>query len=700
MLRHESRSDNFAEPELVTDPSLDETVAPLWFEYLLLAGGCFVLFAGGFGLLLAVMGDFSAPRAFLLGGAGTIAGIALCRPRRQAASVPGSRPATVPAAIMVAIAGGIAIWNSRFEGYHVVVDSDPGVYATTGRWLADHSGLIVPAGAPWASTGLQLSLGSAAGMYQKPGGTLDFQFAHFWPVLLAEAYRIGGATLMFQAPAVTGGLALLAIYAVGCRLIRRPWVVVVVVTALGVSLPELAVNRDPLSETSTQLLLWFGIWLLIRAYEERRFLVSLIAGLAIGGTLMTHIDAVIYLAPLPLLGAVAWAAGKSSLDRRSLLRVFAGVVLGALPSALLGTIDLQRRAGRYYDDLHSEVTSLYRALALAAAVALIIAVLWPRIGPVRDLLSAQRRRLGIAAGWIVGTGLLLAWSLRPSGPKTFGPPSLFIKELQAAENVPLQPGRTYAEQTMRWISWYVGPIGLALAIAGVSLLTARVIMRGLARWVVVLAMTGPVTALYLWRPSVNPYQIWAMRRFVPAALPFLLLAAGMILDSAASLCVSRLSHPAWGRRVLTAGAAGLIAFPLAASLPLRSFQPQADSLTMIDTVCQTIGPDAAVLFPAHDFEGVTLTQDIRSWCNDPAALLTTAITPSQLRATNAALRSQGRTLWVLGSNAQSVMSTTPDLAPQLLAHAANNRQIRNTLTRPANSYGSDPIAIWGAMAGS
>ena len=74
-----------------------------------------------------------------------------------------------------------------------------------------------------------------------------------------------------------------------------------------------------------------------------------------------------------------------------------------------------------------------------------------------------------------------------------------------------------------------------------------VVIRRLARatdppLLLPLAVLGAGTALYLFRPSIAPDQIWAMRRFVPAGLPLLCLLAAVAL--AAGLDRLRTARPA------------------------------------------------------------------------------------------------------------------------------------------------------------
>ena len=75
---------------------------------------------------------------------------------------------------------------------------------------------------------------------------------------------------MFRVPALLGAVGLLTIYAVGCRLIRRPWLVLAAIAGLAVALPEIQVTRDSFSEAATQVLLWGGVFLLLHRTASAR----------------------------------------------------------------------------------------------------------------------------------------------------------------------------------------------------------------------------------------------------------------------------------------------------------------------------------------------------------------------------------------------------------------------------------------------
>jgi hypothetical protein len=678
-----------------TEPG-DAAVTPVWFQYIVLVSCAGVLSFGGFGLLLAVLGDFSAAPAFLLGVTGTALCTLLARPtqRRAARGTPAS--VTIPAAGMGVVAISFAIWNSIYMGHNVAVGSDPGVYVTAGRWLASHPGLLVPAGAPWAHKGVAVYTASN-GMYGGPHGTLEFQFAHLLPVLLAEAHQIGGDALLFRVPAVLGALALCAIYAVGCRLVRRPWLVLTAVTALALSMPQLNVSRDTFSEPATQVLLWGGIWLLLRAYEERRPVVALISGLALGGTLMTRIDAVAYLVPLPLLAAVAWLASRSADDRKSLLRLYAALVAGVLPPAILGTIDVQRRSSGYYDALSHEMHKLYTLLGLCLILAVIVVLFRPAWSRPVAWFVHRRRQISVVAAGVVGIGLILAWSVRPlmKGGKLSAAVANAVGGVQRSEHLPVRP-ETFAEHSVQWLSWYLGPITMVLAIAGLCWMAVVAIRRGTPVVVLILAMAAPLTAMYLWNPDITPLQIWATRRYVPASLPLFVLAASFAVDSAASASWRIVRDRAWSRLVAVVGAVGMIVFPISTIWPVRSFDPQANFFPLVNRTCLTIGPNGAVLFASFDSEALQLAQTLRSWCNVPVASLINPNQGTQLAALSASFATEGKTLWILAASPVSISQASSGLKPVLIDTAVSPREIESTVDRAPAGYATLKLSVYGA----
>lgn len=657
-------------------------------------------------MLLAILSWYSPGVALPVGAVATGACVWLARPQTQSQAdgqnreKPGWLRDHLPAMTMTGAAAIIGLWNAAFAGEHVAVDRDPGVYLVAGRWIAQHGSLVVPAGNAWLGTFNSTVLNSS-GTYQLPGGRLEFQFLHLVPALLAEASNLGGDGLMLRVPAILGAIALAAVYAAGTSLVRRRWVLAVAVTALGLSLPQLAVSRDTYSEPATQVLLWGGIWLLVRAYRERSTRVALVAGLMLGATLMTRIDAVVYLIPLPLLAAVGWLAAGDS-GRRRLRGIYFAVVCGVLPTAIVGTIDVQTRSSGYYDVLRSDVLALYAGLVLSLGGAVALAWLWPRATKVRARVVAGRPRLAVLAGGVVALGLVLAWVVRPFGPKTMltGPGADTVKALEQAEHLPLV-AESFAEHTMQWFAWYLGPVTLALAVVGLGFLTTRVVRRGNPAVLTLLALTGPLTAYYLWNPSITPDQIWAMRRFVPVSLPLFVLASAVALDTVGDVLQRRSADWRFFGRGLATGTVvvslvGVIAFPLASAVPVRSFRTQTGYLGLVERTCRLLGPHAAVVFPAAGYDGFALTQTLRDWCGIPVAVLRGPTGRTEMAAIAAVLARSGRSLWMLGYIPSEITSAVPGLTPHLVGIATDYRELERTITRSPDGYAQGSLVVYAA----
>jgi hypothetical protein len=672
---------------------------PLWFERGLVVAAAGVVSFGAVGLLFAVAGHYRMLPVFALGIVGTVLGSAVAWPRRSGA-LARERSVSLPAIGMCLVALAFAAWNGALASEHVYVGRDPGVYTATAKWIASNGTLEVPAGQDWADKGADLTVG-ASGTYPSADGTLEFQFNHLMPVLMAEGDNLGGDTLMFRVPVVLSALGLCAIFAVGCRLVRRPWLVLIAVAGLAVCLPQLSVARDTLSESSVEFLLWAGIWLLVRAVERRSVRVGVLAGAVLGATTLGRIDALVYLIPLPILGAITLLVRRRRRgEPLATARMMLSVLLGLVAVVVLGMVDLMTRTGNYYHDLHGQVTGLQLALAASGMVAAIVLATWPllahRWAPAIAWIRARRAGFGLAVAAVLGGSLAFAWTLRPEVDHPRTDESLFVASLQRLAGVRVDAGRTYAEDSMQWLGWYLGPVAVALGIVGASILAARICRAPQPISVLALAVAGSGTALYLWNPEIFPDQIWATRRYVPAALPLFVLLAAVSLDA----LVSRLVQAGYSRilpRVVAAAAVlGLVSFPLGISGPVRDFRPQAGYAATVEATCRATGDNAAIVFLPKDPFGRGLASALRAWCGVPVALLTQPATAARLRELAAAWTPAGRTLWVLGSRADAIAQVGPGAVPKRLAAGSAPYELERALLRPPQRYAPSSFVIYGS----
>ena len=143
-----------------------------------------------------------------------------------------------------------------------------------------------------------------------------------------------------------------------------------------------------------------------------------------------------------------------------------------------------------------------------------------------------------ALGGVIAVAALAAFAVRPYIQTVRGVPNLhvyhYIALLQRLQRLPVDPTRTYAEDSLYWVIWYIGLPTVLLG--GVRPGPARApVLSALLTW------EDPVGAwrelggaarhlpagsgAILWNPAIVPDQPWASRRLVVLVLPGLILCA-------------------------------------------------------------------------------------------------------------------------------------------------------------------------------
>lgn len=666
----------------------------MWYERGLVAVVAVVVSFGSWGVLLAVIGHLRLAFVVPTGAVTAAVLVLLAWPRWVA-----DKAARFgrPAAVMVVIAVAIFVWNAVHSGQYVSIDRDPGVYAATAKWLEHNGSLEVSAGDVWLSKGSEFNWASS-GMYPEGlrANFLEFQFSHLAPTLFALAGSVFGDRALFATPALLGSLGLCAVYATGCRLVDRPWIVLAAVTALGLSLPQISVSRDTYSETSAQLMLWSGLWLLMVAFERRRIGVAVLAGLAIGGTLLARADALVYFLLLPVAAVLAILTATAA-ARRFLIRMSVVVLLTAGALATLGLIDLQVRSTGYFTALNRQFSLLVLAGVAGLVAAFVFAAIWTRRPKLGEIYGRWRSRLATAVAACGVLGFVVVWAVRPAFLNSHIPlANGTTATAQAAEGLPVDGTLSYAGQSMTWITWYLGGVTVVFAIVGFGVLLHRLVMATQPAAILLLAVAGAGCALYVLTPQITPTQIWAMRRYVPAALPFLYLAAAVAVTALAALLPRIGLSTVWGRLVPITAVIGIVGFPLGVTVPVANYRTQLGYLNVVDKLCTTIGPDAAVMIATKDRLDLTMTQTVRSYCQVPAAWLVKPVTSARADALAVQWKSQGRRLWVIGSSAAAVSKSVPGVTPALVGAVSNDRHLEETVSRPPEAYTEQTLTIWAA----
>jgi hypothetical protein len=519
-----------------------------------------------------------------------------------------------PLAATAAVAAGFTVLSIATAAEHVVLRRDPGTYALTGQWLAEHGALPIPASlAPFGGPDPALTLDSP-GFYAADGAVVP-QFMSGLPLTLAVGYWIAGWAGLFAVPAVTGGLALLAMGGLTARLVGPQWAPVGA-AVLGISQPVLHAARSAYSEPLSQLLLLGGLCLVARALDVRSQRLAFLAGLALGTATFIRIDA------LREVALVVPVAGALMLRRRAEGRPFA---LGLLAGTTCGAVDA------------IVVTRPY-ILTLAPSLLSVLGLLAVTVVTTAGVVTAARRTPRRALGWhparlrwlpelgaaaVVGAAALFA--ARPWLQVDWTDPSVAsarnVAGIQRALGLPVDGSRSYYEQSLHWVAWYVGWPLLALATgAGAYLVWAALRGNRPARgWGPALTVVLGTTLLTLLRPAITPDHPWADRRFVPVVLPGLVLLATWAVAALVRIGARRLG-PVVSWPLAAAGCLALALPAAMATAPLKAAATERGEIATVRQVCRALQPgDVALLLDARAQN--EWMQPLRGICGVPVAIV-------------------------------------------------------------------------------
>jgi hypothetical protein len=507
--------------------------------------------------------------------------------RLMPGAVKTTRASVVGGLAALTLALGWVILNLPFASRYVTVTRDPGFLTLEALWLSKHPGPDIPQGSALAVQESVPGVLAWTGAYFPADGLLHAQGAKLLPGVLALGGWVGGDLAVLAGNLVIGAFALLALYGLARRVVGPLWGLLPVVALAG-SVPLAAFSRAAYTEPLTLALIFGGLTMAWSAFETRTWWRHAMAGALIGATALARIDGAASV--IGLIGGVGLAAAAPlGLRPRRRIRVaLVAVMCTALTMVGIGFFDLSLHSPGYLSDL-GRVFGLL-TVALVATVVVSLALALPRFwDPVRRWVLRHRNRLSAAA---MATVALLAATLisRPlwlverhvilgSGV------AQVVEALQRSEGRAVDPTRSYDELSVTWLSSYYGWPMVVLAFAGFALIARSAIRYRDPRHLVLLTVIAAPSALYLWRGSITPYLIWAMRRFLPVTIP------GFLLTATVAIVALWSSRRWWARLGAAVLAATVAIVPIFAWESLFSTAEQRGRWAEIQAVCAAIQGD-------------------------------------------------------------------------------------------------------------
>ena len=452
--------------------------------------------------------------------------------------------------------GLVAVWvlaNLWYASEVLLVQRDPGFLTLMGLWLSEHADPDIPARTALEVAAQLPGAQVTSDAFWQAGTDIYAQGAKTFPGLTALGGWLLGRPGVLAANLVIGGIGLLAVYDLARRVITPRWALLPM-AALALTTPMIYFSRTAFTEPTNIVLTFGGLAVLWSAYRDPRLWRFGLGGAMVGATALSRIDGAAVAAGLVVGLGVVVAGARDPQRRRRLAGGFVVASASAAAMVLLGYLDVHVHSTDYLRNhafLYQPLIALFVGCFVVAALAIAVA----RIPVIRGWLAAHHRGLGTAAAvGVIAIAVLLAsrplW-MQAHGIQAGTPTEWFIARAQEAAGVAVDGTRSYDEMTVMWLGWYLGPVTLALAAVGAALMARTAIVRRRPELIVVLVTLGVPALIYFLRPSITPDQVWAMRRFLPAVLPAVLLCAAWLLHRVLTRARGRWARAAgWGAVVL------------------------------------------------------------------------------------------------------------------------------------------------------
>lgn len=558
-------------------------------------------------LTLAHLGAHSVPAVAGLTAVAVLVVVALCARRVRVRGDLGG--------VLVALGCAAVAALLTYPGFsYGVADKDPGGYvshaisiARTGNYSFIDPVLATNGQDRTFPVQVQTPGARFAGVWVRDAATglIVPQFYHLWPALLATAHAAGGLFGLQAVVPLAGVLSVLVL----CALLRRVGSAMLAqragpaagLVAAGAGGLLLATNmlqvwqtRFPTTEVFAQALYLGALLGIVVALQTGWRPAAGLSGLLVGVGWLNRADGLL----LVLLAAGAGAALVATRRWDARATWFAGGLAVVTPHALRQAYDLSLNYS-----VANGIPSL--RLVVAAIAGCFVLALALRLLAGRPLSAAQRglerRRPQVVVGAALLVGAVALLALGFLRPRLFGEDYFDYNERSML--------RSYDEQILHRLSWFVSEPGFALMVVGLAVVALR--RWSASVWTVVLP-TLVLFPLYGYTASNSTRLLWWSRRYIPTVLPGIVILLALALTFFA---LWKIRGRLWTAVPAALALGGLVAFFLSQTLPLRQHDEWRGSFAVSQRIADLSG----------DARGVYLWEFDQGCCAGPTRLFATPV---------------------------------------------------------------------------
>lgn len=378
---------------------------------------------------------------------------------------------------------------------------DMGVYANHGIYIASHGNLSPQYPVPYESKSWSQSF--LPGLYATTG-VITVQFAHLFPVWLAQSYDSFGTDGLFRLNAVLALVSLGLFFGLLRRFVSLP-LAVLGTLFLGGNVSQIWLARITLTEIMTQMWVVAALLTADLAYRDNQPNWARWSGILWGMTSLCRIDSFMFIAFITVTHLIQRCFCVKE-DNQEIM-FWSRLYQGAIPVFTLALAYYYFFSQPYFSDLLRQLTLIAALTVVVTAGHLMLTLVKKNKLYLNNLLTTK-------TFWVFAVIVIMAFLYGHLIRPHLGQFSVFNWQESG-----LHGTRTYREDSLANLGAYLSIPVLYAALGGWLAAVWRIWFLRQWQWLLPVVVAGGAAFIYIYDPNISPDHYWAVRRFVPLILP-------------------------------------------------------------------------------------------------------------------------------------------------------------------------------------